>query len=240
MHGLKAQLAEIRSIAASVKATSPGADILICPPSTLIERAVEAAQGLFAIGGQDCHSEISGAFTGDVSAQMLKDDGASAVIVGHSERRKAYGETDDRVAAKASAARRAGLMAVVCVGESKAVRDSGEALAFCARQVVASLPRDLTGATCAVAYEPLWAVGEDEAARPEDIAGMHAHIRRTLMTHLGPDGASVRILYGGSVTGANAARILALPDVNGVLVGRESLASAHFDAIVGAAAPSSE
>ncbi len=235
MHGLKAQLGEIGSIAASVKARPPQADILICPPSTLIERAVEASQGLFAIGGQDCHSETSGAFTGDVSAQMLKDDGASAVIVGHSERRKAYGESDDRVAAKAAAAGRAGLMAIVCVGESKAVRDAGEALAFCARQVLASLPRNAT-ATCAIAYEPLWAVGEDEAARPEDIVGMHAQIRRTLLAHLGPDGASVRILYGGSVTAANVAQILALPEVNGVLVGRESLTSAHFDAIVGAAA----
>jgi len=236
MHGLKTQLGEIRSIAASVKAAPPDADILICPPATLIERAVQAADGQLAIGGQDCHSEIIGPFTGEISAQMLKDDGASTVIVGHSERRKTYGETDETVAAKASAAKRAGLMALICVGESKAVREAGQALAFCAQQVVASVPKDLTGGECAIGYEPLWAVGADEAARPEDIIEMHAHIRQTLIRHLGADGARVRILYGGSVTAANAAQILGLPEVNGALVGRESLAFANFDAIVSAAA----
>lgn len=235
MHGLKAQLGEIRSIAASVKSSPPNADILICPPATLIERAVQAADGVIAIGGQDCHSEITGPHTGDVSAQMLKDDGASAVIVGHSERRKAYAESDAIVAAKALAAKQAGLLAIVCVGESKEVREAGQALSFCAGQVAASVPPGLTGADCAVAYEPLWAIGGTQAARPEDIAEMHAHIRQTLIRHLGPAGAGVRILYGGSVTGANAAQILALPEVGGALIGRESLASANFDAIIAAA-----
>ncbi len=236
MHGLKAQLSEIRSIAASVRASPPDADILICPPATLIERAVEAAAGRLAIGGQDCHSEVIGPFTGEISAQMLKDDGATAVLTGHSERRKTYGETSEIVAAKASAAKCAGLMAVICVGESKAVRDAGQALAFCAREVVASVPKGMNGADCAIAYEPLWAIGADEAARPEEIIEMHAHIRQTLIQHLGADGARVRILYGGSVTAANAPNILGLPEVNGALVGRESLAFANFDAIVSAAA----
>ncbi len=235
MHGLAAQLGEIRSLAASIKVSPPGADILICPPATLIGRAVQAADGMIAIGGQDCHSDACGAHTGDVSAPMLRDDGASAVIVGHSERRKAYGETDEKVAAKASAAHQAGLMAVICVGELQAMRDSHDALSFCAAQIRASVPPYLTGADCAIAYEPLWAIGGDQAARPEDIVGMHAHIRQTLLRHLGASGASVRILYGGSVTAANASQILGLPEVGGVLVGRESLASASFEAIIAAA-----
>ena len=236
MHGLKAQLGEIRAIAASVKAAPPDVDILICPPSTLIERAVEAAQGMIAIGGQDCRPEASGAFTGDISAQMLKDDGAGAVIVGHSERRKYYAETDAQVAAKAFAAHKAGLMALICVGESKAEHDAGRALAFCADQIVHSVPKAMTGDDCAIGYEPLWAVGAHAAAKPEDIVEMHAHIRRTLVAHLGPAGQSVRILYGGSVTASNARDILALPEVDGVLVGRESLAFSNFEAIIGAAA----
>jgi len=235
MHGLKAQLSEIRGIAERARAKPRAVDILICPPTTLIERAVEAADGAFGIGGQDCHYAPTGAFTGDVSAQMLKDDGASAVIVGHSERRKYHGESNATVAAKASAARAAGLMAIICIGESKAVRDGGEAETFCARQIAESVPPGLTGADCAVAYEPLWAIGAAEAARPDDIADMHAFIRRTLVEHLGEAGAGVRILYGGSVTAANAAQILCVPEVNGVLVGRESLAFANFEAIIAAA-----
>ncbi len=237
MHGLKAHLGEIRAIAAAARASPPQADILICPPATLIDRAVEAAGGVIAIGGQDCHGKITGAFTGDISAQMLKDDGAQAVIVGHSERRKTYGDTDTRVAAKATAAARAGLMAITCVGESKSVRDAGHALAFCAAQVIASVPPTLTSTTCAIAYEPLWAVGADEAASPADIIEMHAHIRATLIGHLGAEGRSVRLLYGGSVTAVNAAQILALPEVNGALVGRDSLAASDFEAIVAAANP---
>ena len=235
MHGLKTHLSEIRAIAARARSAPVDVDILICPPTTLIERAVQAADGQLAIGGQDCHSEVSGAFTGDVSAQMLKDDGATAVIVGHSERRKTYAETDAIVAAKAAAAKQAGLMALVCVGESKADRDAGRALSFCAAQIVASVPQGMTGADCAIGYEPLWAVGADQAAAPADIIEMHSHIRRTLVAHLGEAGAMVRILYGGSVTGDNAAQILALPEVGGALVGRESLAFAAFEAIINAA-----
>ena len=236
MHGLKAHLSEIRAIAAAVQASPPDADVLICPPSTLIDRAVQAAGGQLAIGGQDCRAEDSGAFTGDVSAQMLADDGATAVILGHSERRKYYAETDTQVAAKARAAAKAGLMAVICIGESKTDRDSGQALAFCARQIVKGVPKDMTGRTCAVSYEPLWAVGAQLAARPEDIVEMHEHIRKTLVQHLGAAGAEVRILYGGSVNADNAAQILGLSEVDGVLVGRESLAFSKFEAIIDAAA----
>ncbi len=236
MHGLKGQLAEIRAIAASARTAPADVDILICPPSTLVDRAVQAADGQLAIGGQDCRAEESGAFTGDISARMLVDDGATAVILGHSERRKYYAETDAQVAAKARAATLAGLMAIICIGESEAERSSGDALAFCARQIVEGVPKDMTGATCAVSYEPLWAVGAQTAARPEDIVEMHGHIRKTLVQHLGEAGASVRILYGGSVNADNAAQILALPEVNGVLVGRESLAFSKFEAIIDAAA----
>lgn len=236
MYGLRAHLGEIRALAAAVKARPPEADILICPPATLIGLAVEAADSAIAIGGQDCHYDVTGAFTGDISAQMLKDDGASAVIVGHSERRKAYGDTDARVAAKAAAAHAAGLMAVICVGESKAVRDAGQALEVCARQIVASVPSAI-GAHCAIGYEPLWAIGGKEAAPVEAIAEMHDHIRQTLIGHLGAAGAQVRILYGGSVTADNAAQILTLPEVDGALVGRDSLSFSNFEAIIAAAAP---
>ncbi len=235
MHGLKAQLGEIRGIADRARARPRDVDILICPPATLIERAVEAADGVFGIGGQDCHFDVTGAFTGDVSAQMLKDDGACAVILGHSERRKYHGESNATVAAKVSAAHAAGLLAIICIGEAKAVRDAGEARAFCAQQITESVPGGLTGADCAVAYEPLWAIGGAEAAQPGDIAGMHAFVRQTLIKHLGAAGTNVRILYGGSVTAANAAQILCVPQVNGVLVGRESLAFANFEAIIAAA-----
>ena len=235
MHGLKAQLDEIGAIADRVRASPPEADILICPPATLIERAVNAAAGQLAIGGQDCHSGTSGPFTGDVSAQMLKDDGASAVIVGHSERRKSHWETDEQVAAKAWAAKQAGLSAIICIGEPKTVREAGHALAYCAGQIVASVPRTMTGEDFAIGYEPLWAIGEGDAAKAGDIVEMHAHIRRTLIRHLGATGARARILYGGSVTARNAADILALPEVDGALIGRKSLASADFEAIIAAA-----
>jgi triosephosphate isomerase len=235
MHGLKAHLAEIRGIADRARANPREVDILICPPSTLIERAVEAADGVFGIGGQDCHYDVTGAFTGDISAQMLKDDGACAVIVGHSERRKYHGESNATVAAKAFAAKATGLTAIICIGESKDVRDHGEAKPFCAAQILECVPAGLTAADCAIAYEPLWAIGGADAAQPDDIADMHGFIRRTLGEHLGEAGAGVRILYGGSVTAANAARILCVPEVNGVLVGRESLAFANFEAIIAAA-----
>ena len=185
MHGLAQQLSEIAAIAASVEAAPPLADVLICPPATLIARAVQTAADDIAIGGQDCHSEIAGAFTGDISAEMLKDAGASAVIVGHSDRRQRYGETDAIVAAKAKAARRAGLLAIICIGETQSQRQNGKALSVCGDQIAGSVPEGMTSSAIAIGYEPLWAIGTGHTPTSEQIAEVHAHIRQCLAARLG-------------------------------------------------------
>ena len=231
MHGLAPQLGEIEAIAASVKATPPVADILICLPATLIARAVQTAAGRIAIGGEDCSAEIAGAFTGDISAEMLKEAGASAVIVGHSERRQHHGETDAIVAAKARAARRAGLLAIICIGETKSQRPDGKALSVCGDQIAGSVPDGMTASAIAIGYEPLWAIGSGHMPTSEEIAEMHAHIRECLAVRLGTEGKDVRILYGGSVKPSNARDILALPEVGGALVGGASLNAADFEGI---------
>ena len=231
MHGMASQLGEIEAVAASVKATPPTADILICLPATLIARAVQAAAGRIGIGGEDCSTEMAGAFTGDLSAEMLKDAGACAVIVGHSERRQHHGETDVIVAAKAKAARRAGLLAIICIGETNSQRLAGNALSVCGDQIAGSVPEDMTSSGTAIGYEPLWAIGSGHMPTPEEIIEVHAHIRECLAVRLGPQGKKVRILYGGSVKPSNARAILALQEVGGVLVGGASLKAADFDAI---------
>jgi triosephosphate isomerase (TIM) len=231
MNGLARQLGEIEAIAISVKASPPLADILICPPTTLIERAVRTAAGRIAIGGQNCHAEIAGAFTGDVSAEMLKDAGASAVIVGHSERRQHHGETDAVVAAKAKAVCRAGLLAIICIGETKSQRSDGTALSVCGDQIAGSVPEGAISSTIAIGYEPLWAIGTGQTPTSAEIVEMHAHIRLCLTKRLGAEGRKVRILYGGSVNPANAREILALPEIGGALVGGESLKAREFEAI---------
>lgn len=233
MHGLAAQLGEIETIAASVHARPPAADVLICVPATLLSRAVQAAAGRIALGGEDCHAEASGPFTSDISAGMLQDAGAAAVIVGHSERRQHHGETDAVVAAKATAAWRSRLSAVVCIGESEAQRRNGDALAVVGAQVAGSLPPDLArSGTAAVAYEPLWAIGSGHVPTADQIAEMHRHIRTCLMMLAGDAGAGIRILYGGSVTAHNAREVLGLADVGGVLIGGASLLAADFDAVL--------
>jgi triosephosphate isomerase len=232
MHGLSPKLAEIEAIAASVKGAPPFADILICPPSTLISRAVETAAGLVAIGGQDCRKEISGAFTGDISAEMLKDAGASTVIVGHSERRRIHGDTDEIVAEKAKAARRAGILAIICIGETKSQRLGGKTFSICSDQIARSVPEGMSGSGNAIGYEPLWAIGTGRSATHDEITEVHAHIRQCLIARLGAEGKKIRILYGGSVDPSNAREILALPEVGGVLVGGESLTTADFEAIL--------
>ena len=234
MHGTGPQLAEIAAIAAGVRATGPSADILICPPSTLITRAVQAAASQIAIGGQNCAAEISGAFTGDLSAEMLKDAGAAWVIVGHSERREHHGETDAIVAEKAKAVWRAGLLAIICIGETGAQRRSGNALSVCADQIAGSVPDGITASGNAIGYEPLWAIGTGHTPTLEEIAQVHAHIRQCLVRHWGKQGREVRILYGGSVDPANAHAILAVPEVGGALVGGASLKATEFEAIVAA------
>jgi triosephosphate isomerase len=235
MNGLAASLVEIETIARALKAKASPHDVLICPPATLITRAVAAAQGAVPIGGQDCHAEISGAFTGDVSAEMLKDAGAAAVIVGHSERRQYHGETSAMVAAKAKAAWRAGLTAIVCVGETEAERDQGHALSICKTHVLDSVPAGATPQNTAVAYEPIWAIGTGKTPTDAEIAEMHAHIRANLVAHCGPAGAGIRILYGGSVKPSNAGQILKLPEVGGALIGGASLKASDFLAILSAA-----
>ena len=233
MHGLAAQLDEIETIAASVHARPSAADVLICVPATLLSRAVRAAAGRIAIGGEDCHAEASGPFTGDISAGMLKDAGASAVIVGHSERRRNHGETDAMVAAKAAAAWRSGLSTIVCIGESEVQRRNGDALAVVADQVVGSLPRDLArSGTVAIAYEPLWAIGSGHVPTADQIAEVHQHLRTCLVALAGAAGAGIRILYGGSVTPDNASEVLGVDEVGGVLIGGASLKAVDFDAVL--------
>jgi len=235
MNGLGASLAEIEAVAANIDGASDGPDVLICPPATLVARAAAQAAGRIAIGGQDCHAEPSGAFTGDISAEMLKDAGARFVIVGHSERRQYHGETDRDVAAKARAAWRAGLSAIICVGEIEAERDAGRALDIVAGQIRGSVPDDADGAVTAVAYEPIWAIGTGRTPTNAEIIQMHAHIRAELFALLGAKGGDVRILYGGSVKPTNAGEILALSEVGGALVGGASLKAKDFLEIVRAA-----
>jgi len=237
MNGLEASLAEIDAIASAAEAHARAADILVCPPATLLTRAAAAAAGRIAIGGQDCHEKASGAFTGDISAEMLKDAGASAVILGHSERRQYRCETDAAVAAKVRAAWRAGLSAIVCVGETQAQRDAGEAASVVAGQILRSVPGGAGGGSLAIAYEPVWAIGSGQTPSISDIAEMHAHIRAQLESGLGPIGTKLRILYGGSVKPENARTILGVPHVNGVLVGGASLKALEFQAIFSSAAP---
>jgi len=235
MHGLNADLHEIDSMAALAARTQPHVDILICPPASLLAAAARIAADRIAVGGQDCSPEASGAHTGDISAEMLKDAGAGAVIVGHSERRQHHGETDALVFSKALAARRAGLLAVICVGETQEQHASGAALSICGDQIVASVPLGMRAFGLAIGYEPLWAIGSGQMPTSQEIVQMHAHIRRRLVEHLGAEGKNVRILYGGSVKPSNARAILALPEVGGALVGGASLKSAEFAAILACA-----
>lgn len=228
MNGLGTSLAEIEAVAAEVRGVSDRPDVLICPPATLVARAVAQAAGRIAIGGQDCRAEPSGAFTGDIAAEMLKDAGARFVIVGHSERRHYHGETDRDVAAKARAAWRAGLSAIICVGETEAERDAGRALDVVASQIRGSVPEDADGAATDVAYEPVWAIGTGRTPTNAEIIQMHAHIRAELIAVLGARGRDLRVLYGGSVKPSNAGEILALPEVGGALVGGASLKAKDF------------
>jgi triosephosphate isomerase len=211
-----------------------GCDVLVCPPFTALSAVAAVLHGSrVAVGAQDCHQAASGAFTGDVAAPMLADLGCSAVIVGHSERRQFHGETSLQVRAKAVAAVAAGLMPVICVGETEAERDAGAAEALVCVQVAESVPDGFAGA---LAYEPIWAIGTGRTATEDDVAAMHAAIRRALLARLGPAGAAVRILYGGSVKPDNAAGLLAVPDVGGALVGGASLDAASFLRIAAASA----
>jgi triosephosphate isomerase (TIM) len=232
MNGLRASLAEIEAIALAADKMG-GADLLLCPPATLIASASAVAGGKIAIGGQDCHAKPSGAHTGDLSAEQLADAGASFVIVGHSERRADHGESDDMVRAKAEAALRAGLVAIVCVGETNLQRAAGQALAVVGGQLSGSLPHGATAGNLVVAYEPVWAIGTGLTPTPADVAEVHGFIRQELIDLMPQDGAGVRILYGGSVKPSNAAELMAVENVNGALVGGASLTATDFLGIAG-------
>jgi triosephosphate isomerase len=234
MNGLGADLAELTALKAGI-AAGVACDVMICPPASLLARAADVAGGALPVGGQDCHAESSGAYTGDISATMLKDCGASSVIVGHSERRQYHGETDAMVAAKAQAAWAAGLSAIICIGETEPERDAGKAEHICHGQIDGSVPAGAHDGNTALAYEPVWAIGTGRTPTNEQIVAMHAHVRKCLVRKLGSAGATIRILYGGSVKPSNAGEILALDDVGGALVGGASLKAADFLAIIKAA-----
>jgi triosephosphate isomerase len=235
MNGLAASATELRKIIAGAASVAGKADLMVCPPATLIAGFAEVARGSgVAIGGQDCHAKASGAHTGDIAAEMLADAGATAVIVGHSERRNDHHETDEQVRAKAKAAWRAGLSAIICVGETRAQREAEQALDVVGRQLDGSLPDGATGANLVVAYEPVWAIGTGLTPTADDVALMHAFIRERLIGRFGPDGGTIRILYGGSVKPANAAELMAVPHVDGALVGGASLKAEDFLGIAAA------
>ena len=232
MNGLTASLAEAKALAEKLAANPHKAQVAICPPATLLAPLAASLAGSgILLGGQDCHAKASGAHTGDIAAEMLKDAGAACVIVGHSERRADHGESDAAVRAKAEAAHRAGLIAIVCLGETLAQRDGGETLKIVAGQLRGSLPDDATAANTVIAYEPVWAIGTGRTPTLEQVAEVHALIRRELRARF-DDGAAFRILYGGSVKPDNAVQLMAVPDVDGALVGGASLKAADFLPII--------
>ncbi len=241
MNGLRSALAEIRALGRGV-ADLQGVEVLICPPATLLSAAAKAAEGTpIEMGGQDCHIQKSGAFTGEISAEMLRDAGAKYVILGHSERRQYQGESDALIAEKVVAACKEGLRPIICVGETEAVRDAGEAEQVVTAQLTASLPKDfpveMGSEELAVAYEPVWAIGTGRTPTTSQIAQMHSALRGAQTARFGSEIAvKIRILYGGSVKPDNAAELLAVPNVDGALVGGASLKAGDFLAIIRASA----
>jgi triosephosphate isomerase len=236
MNGVAASLDQARALAAAIEARPPAARVALCAPATLVARLADLLAGFpIAVGGQDCRPEASGAFTGDISPEMLVDAGATLVILGHSERRALHGETDAMVADKVKGALRVGLEPIVCVGESLDQRRSGAAVDVVRRQLAGSLPPDLGGRDFCVAYEPIWAIGTGLIPSMAEIEEIHRAIRADLREQFGEAGAAVPILYGGSVNPANAAEVLRVPEVGGALVGGASLKAADFSAICAAA-----
>lgn len=231
MNGTQADLDQIDALAALA---APGCQVLICPPATLLASMAARASGSHVqVGGQDCHTADAGAHTGDIAAPALADAGAVAVITGHSERRTDHGETDATVAAKAAAAHRAGLVAIICLGETGTQRDAGETLDVVAAQLAGSLPEGANAANTVIAYEPVWAIGTGRIPTTEQIAEVHALLRRHLVKALA-DGDQVRLLYGGSVKADNADAVFAVANVDGALVGGASLKADDFAPIIAA------
>jgi triosephosphate isomerase len=238
MNGLRASLAEFEAMLQGAAGLNAGVDLLVCPPATLIASFAQllaaASQSRavpVAVGAQDCHPEATGAHTGDISAEMLADVGATMIIVGHSERRADHAEGDAMIRHKAQAAWRAGLVAIVCVGETQGERDAGHTLDIVGGQLAGSLPDGATAGNLVVAYEPVWAIGTGRTPTAVDVEEVHGFIRETLIQKFSDEGAAVRILYGGSVKPSNARELMAVPHVNGALVGGASLKAADFLAI---------
>ncbi len=229
MNGLFGSVAELEKIAAGAARFAGKADLMICPPATLVAQFARTAKGTgIAIGGQDCHAAASGAHTGDISSEMLADAGATAVIVGHSERRTDHKETDAQVRAKAQAAWRAGLNAILCIGETRAQREAGETLKVVGSQLQGSVPDGATGPNLVIAYEPVWAIGTGLTPTPADVAEVHAFIRKILRQSFGELGTRIRVLYGGSVKPSNARELFSVAEVNGGLIGGASLKADDF------------
>lgn len=236
MNGLGASLTEAETLAKALTEQAAACRVALCPPATLIERMARAlAGGAVEIGGQDCHAASSGAYTGSVSAEMIREAGAGLVILGHSERRAGFGETDADVAAKVEAALAAGLEPIICIGETLQEREAGQAVPVVSRQVAGSLPASLAGKPFAVAYEPVWAIGTGLTPTLDQIEEVHAAVRAAMVARLGEGGRAAPILYGGSVKPSNAAEILAVPEVGGALVGGASLKADDFLGIIRAA-----
>lgn len=228
MNGLKASLSEVRAMVDGA-AGLPGVDLVICPPATLISAVSDAQAGSsIGLGGQDCHAEKSGAYTGDTSAEMLADAGAGYVIVGHSERRAAHSESDAMVAAKARAAYHAGLVPIICVGESLQQRDANETLSVITRQLAGSVPDTAASNPTVIAYEPIWAIGTGRTPTTAQVAEVHQAMVETLQKRFGAGAGAIRLLYGGSVKPENAAELMHVPGVDGALVGGASLKAADF------------
>jgi len=236
MNGLRAQLQEAEAVRTALAGgAGAGTDVMICPPATLLQSLAAAAAGsALLVGAQDCHEAPNGAFTGDIAAEMLADAGASAIIVGHSERRMLHGELDRAVRAKAFAAHRAGLTAIVCIGETAGERAAALTEDVVCRQLAGSLPDNATAAKTVVAYEPVWAIGTGLTPTVDDVTRVHAVIRSVLEARFGDEGRAMRILYGGSVKPGNAAELMGIANVNGALVGGASLKAADFLGIIGA------
>lgn len=231
MNGLNASLGEVIAIIEGAR-TVPAVELAVCPPATLAGAAGAFLKGSdVALGGQDCHPEKSGAFTGDISAEMWADLGARYIIVGHSERRAMHGETDSVVAAKAKAVLRAGLTPIICLGESLAERDAGQTVAVVASQLAGSVPEEAGTAGFVIAYEPVWAIGTGRTPTTAQVAEVHSMLREGLGKRFGAAGKAVRLLYGGSVKPDNARELMAVEGVDGALVGGASLKSADFLAI---------
>lgn len=233
MNGLKSAMTEAVKVAESLRAEPATCDVLICPPATLLYPLVsELAGTAVAVGGQDCHQNASGAHTGDISAEMIADSGSTFGIVGHSERRTDHAETNEVVLDKAKALVRAGLCPIICIGETKDERVSGETLKVLEAQLKGSVPTDLPGSKMVVAYEPVWAIGTGLVPEISDIEEAHAHIRKVLIDMGISEADEIRLLYGGSVKPGNASEILAVPNVNGALVGGASLKADDFLGII--------